>query len=140
LTVMDVLRRNSGHLALPPAGHEKLRGVYEQMAASIKNCVEAGVRLGLGADLMDSRFHPLQGWELSLRGEISAPLEVLRSATSVNAELLQMRDLLGCVKPGAYADLIVIAGDPTRDLAVFRDPRSLQLIMKGGEIVSGRLD
>ncbi|HEX7114498.1 MAG TPA: amidohydrolase family protein [Steroidobacter sp.] len=140
LTVMDVLRRNGEHLALPPAGREKLRGVYEQMAASIKNCVEAGVRLGLGADLMDSRFHPLQGWELSLRGEISAPLEVLRSATSVNAELLQMRDLLGCVKPGAYADLIVIAGDPTRDLTVFRDQRNLQLVMKGGEIMSERLD
>lgn len=139
LIVMDVLRRHSDHLGLPPAGREKLRGVYERMAESIKNCVEAGVRLGLGADLLDSRFHPLQGWELSLRGEISAPLDVLRSATSVNAELLQMPGLLGCIKPDAYADLLLIDGDPTRDLTLFRDARNLRLIMKAGEIVSDRL-
>lgn len=139
LIVMDVLRRHGDHLALPPAGREKLRGVYERMAESIKNCVEAGVRLGLGADLLDSRFHPLQGWELGMRGEISAPLDVLRSATSVNAELLQMPGLLGCIKPGAYADLLLVTGDPMRDLTLFRDPRNLQLIVKAGEIVSDQL-
>jgi imidazolonepropionase-like amidohydrolase len=140
LTVMDVLRRHGEQLALPPAGREKLRGVYERMAESIQTCVEHGVRLGLGADLLDSRFHPLQGWELGMRAEISAPIEVLRSATSVNAELLQMQGVLGCIKPDAYADLLLVNGDPTRDPLLFRRPEeNLALIVKAGEIVISRL-
>jgi imidazolonepropionase-like amidohydrolase len=140
LIVMDVLRRHAEQLSLPAAGHQKLRGVYERMAESIRICAENGVRLGLGADLLDTRFHPLQGWELGMRAEITPPLEVLRSATSINAEILQMQGRLGCIKPGAYADLLLVEGDPLRDLRLFREPeRHLSLIMKAGEMVVSRL-
>jgi len=140
LTVMDVLQRHERELALPAASHEKLQGMFQRMAESIQICVQHGVRLGLGADLLDSRFHPMQGWELALRGEISPPLEVLRSATSINAEILQMRGQLGCIQPGAYADLLVVDGDPLRGLDMFRQPETaLRLIMKAGELVVDRL-
>jgi len=139
LTVMDVLRRHERDLALPAASHDKLRGTFERMAESIQVCARHGVRLGLGADLLDSRFHPLQGWELALRGEISPPLEVLRSATSINAEILQMGGQLGCIQPGAHADLLLVEGDPLRGLDMFREPeKALRLVMKAGDIVVDR--
>jgi imidazolonepropionase-like amidohydrolase len=73
---------------------------------------------------------------LRLRGEVSAPIEVLRSATSVNADLLQCSGHLGCIREGALADLIVLNFDPLRSLEPFADAeRNIVLVMKGGEIV-----
>jgi imidazolonepropionase-like amidohydrolase len=110
------------------------------MAESIRICAEHRVKLGLGADLLDTRFHQMQGWELSVRGEINSPLQVLRSATSINAVLLQMERLLGCIRPGGYGDLLLINGDPTRDLRLFRKPDAApRLIMKGGTLIANRL-
>ena len=56
------------------------------------------------------------------------------------AELLQMEGQLGCIKAGAYADLLVVEGDPLKDLNVFRDPmQQIPLVMKGGVVVRNRM-
>jgi imidazolonepropionase-like amidohydrolase len=116
-----------------PASLEKIKGIYEGMLKSIEVCARAGVKLGLGSDLLDHTFHATQGVELALRGEVGRPIDVLRSATSINAELLQMSGELGCVRPGAFADLIVLNGDPLHSLELFRDPqKNMPLVMKGG--------
>lgn len=140
LTVTDVIRRNGADLNLPPMSVKKIEGLYERILQSISACARAGVKLGLGSDLLGSRFHRLQGMELVLRSEVSSALEVLRSATSVNAELLQQQGQLGCIKPGALADLIVLDFDPFRSLAPFADPeRNIPLVMKGGQFVRNAL-
>jgi imidazolonepropionase-like amidohydrolase len=59
-------------------------------------------------------------------------MEVLLSATKVNAELFRMSDRIGSVEPGKYADLLVVAGNPLRNLRVFQNQDNLKLIMKGG--------
>jgi imidazolonepropionase-like amidohydrolase len=82
----------------------------------------------------------MQGGELALRAEMSSPLDVLRSATSINAEILRKSGELGCIKPGAYADLLLVNGDPLADLSLFSRPeQSLALIMKGGRVVKHAL-
>ena len=53
-------------------------------------------------------------------------------ATKVNAALFRMSDRIGTVEPGKYADLIVVAGDPLRNLRVFQIQDNLKVIMKGG--------
>ena len=71
-----------------------------------------------------------------MRGEISAPIEVLRSATSIGAEILQKSGELGCIRPGAFADILVLQGNPFADLGLFEDAeRNLAMIMKGGNVV-----
>jgi imidazolonepropionase-like amidohydrolase len=63
-----------------------------------------------------------------------SPLEVLRSATLVNARLLRQEGLLGVIHPGAFADLLVVDGNPLRDLGVLQDQGAhLRAIMKGGK-------
>ena len=63
-----------------------------------------------------------------------SPLEVIRSATLVNARLLRREGLLGAIRPGALADLLVVDGNPLRDLGVFQHQGAhLKAIMKGGE-------
>jgi len=57
-------------------------------------------------------------------------LEAVRAATSGNAAILDL-DAVGVVKPGALADLIAVAGDPTADISALR---KVVLVMKGGRL------
>ena len=75
------------------------------------------------------------------RAEAQPPVDVLRSATRINAELLQRPQELGVIAPGAYADLLLVDGDPLRDLERLGEQgKYLDLICRGGEIVVNRLD
>jgi imidazolonepropionase-like amidohydrolase len=95
------------------------------------------VRTGFGTDLIG----PLdrhQCLEFSLRAEVLSPFEILRSATSVNAEILGAGKRLGRVAEGYVADLIVVDGDPLRDVSLFReDGRHVPFVMKGGTLLKG---
>ena len=125
-------------LGLPPSALDKVKEVQESALRALETNVRAGVKLGLGADLHGHRFHKRQGFELVLRGEVQPPIDVLRSATSINADLLQSTGQIGTVAPGAYADLILVDGEPLDDLSVFVEPETyLTMIMKGGRIVRG---
>jgi imidazolonepropionase-like amidohydrolase len=56
------------------------------------------------------------------------------------ARLLGEEDRLGRIVPGAWADLLVLDGDPLTDLGVLTDPDThLKLIMQGGEVKADRL-
>jgi len=141
LTVTDVLRTHADELNLPPMSIEKISSLYDRILRAIETCTRAGVKIVLGADLLGSTYHPLQGMELKLRGEVNSPIEVLRSATSVNAELLQQEGKLGCIRPDAWADLIVLDFDPLKDLEPFAHPeQNIPLVMKGGEVVRSSLN
>lgn len=70
------------------------------------------------------------------------PAEILRQATSTNAELLQLSGLrspyqgrLGVIEEGAYADLLLVDGDPIADIDLLTDPeRNFLIIMKDGRV------
>jgi imidazolonepropionase-like amidohydrolase len=59
------------------------------------------------------------------------PMDAIRSATSVNARVLGMEDLIGAIAPGLLADIIAVDADPLRDIAALRDVR---FVMKGGVV------
>lgn len=143
LSVVDLMLKHAAdlkHLMTQPEKLAFLKTVYRVMLESIERCRRAGVRLGLGTDLLGLDFHPHQCGELELRGEVEQPVDVLRSATSINAEIVQHSGLLGCIKPQAYADLIVVDGNPLQDLGVFRRPlETIPVIVKNGEIIRNRL-
>ena len=63
------------------------------------------------------------------------PLEAIRCATLWGAELMRMADRIGSVQAGKLADLVVVDGDPVRDIAVLQDRRRLS-VMKGGRFVT----
>jgi imidazolonepropionase-like amidohydrolase len=62
------------------------------------------------------------------------PMEVLLSATKVNAELFRMSDKIGSVEPGKYADLVVFEGNLLKNLRVLQNQDNLKVIMKGGRV------
>jgi imidazolonepropionase-like amidohydrolase len=111
---------------------DKIAQVREVGMRSIEICRDAGVNIGFGTDLLGSLQH-WQSREFVIRGEVLSPIEILRSATSMNAALLQRRGELGCVAPGALADLIVVKGDPTRDIGILARPEeNLLAVIKDG--------
>jgi imidazolonepropionase-like amidohydrolase len=93
------------------------------------------VKLGYGTDLLGS-LYMRQCREFTLRREVFSPLELLRQATSLNAEMMMLEGKIGCVKPGAFADLIVVDGDPLKDIGLLaKDGKKLTTIVRAGEVV-----
>jgi len=100
---------------------------------------KAGVKIGYGTDLLGTTTDR-QCREFVIRREVFKPVELLRQATSDNAALMMMEGRIGCVKAGAFADLIVVDGDPLKDInLVAADGKKLSLIMRDGELVKNRL-
>ncbi|MBV9750244.1 MAG: amidohydrolase family protein [Acetobacteraceae bacterium] len=92
--------------------------------------------------LFDAKLTTRQGAQLAKMVRWYTPVEVLRTATSTNAELLAMSGprnpypgKLGVVEEGALADLLVVDGDPLADIKLVADPdRKFLVIMKDGRI------
>jgi imidazolonepropionase-like amidohydrolase len=85
-------------------------------------------------------MHQYQSRELRMRAEVMPALEVIRSATSVAAKLVRMDGLLGTVAAGAYADLLVVDGDPLEDIGLLAEPEThVRMVMKAGRIHSDKL-
>ncbi|MFN6979085.1 MAG: amidohydrolase family protein [Gemmobacter sp.] len=140
LSAGALIGANAAALGLPAGTADKVRAVNRRTLEAVEACAAAGVKLGLGCDLHGDAFLQTQGRELMLRGEVQRPVEVLRSATSVNAEIVQMEGQLGVIAPGALADMIVTDGDPLRDLSVFEhSARTVRLVMLDGRIARDRM-
>jgi imidazolonepropionase-like amidohydrolase len=121
-------------LNFPEVSLRKLGDVLDAGLRAIEIALAAGVKVGLGTDLL-GETHSAQSKELVLRAKIQSNLDVLRSATIINAELLQQAGKLGVLKPGAYADLLIVNGNPLDDLGLLSGQgERLELIMRGGTV------
>jgi imidazolonepropionase-like amidohydrolase len=71
---------------------------------------------------------------------VQKPIDVIRSATSNAAELFDMTGQIGVIAPGAYADMLVVDGDPLADINLLQEQgKHLDVIMKAGAFVVNRL-
>ena len=102
----------------------------ERKRASFRAALAAGVTICFGGDV--GVFpHGQNVRELEDMVEYGmSPLAALRSATTVNAKVFRLDDRLGRIAPGCLADLVAVAGDPTRDIATLEHVR---LVMKNGQ-------
>ncbi len=89
--------------------------VLEGGLRSLEVCREAGVPVGFGSDLLGP-LQEDQSLEFLHRAEVLTPLEVIRQATLVGAQIVRREGELGIIEPGAVADLLVVDGDPLADL------------------------
>lgn len=137
LVIYHSLESYGKSLGAPQTMLDKLTEVKSKGLDAIETCIDAGVKLGLGTDLLgDLHAHQLE--ELKIRSQIQSPFEVLHSATAVNAEIVQKSTELGCIKEGAYADLLIVDGNPLEDLSlIYDDLKSVPHIFKGGVEVGG---
>jgi imidazolonepropionase-like amidohydrolase len=96
--------------------------------------VKAGVKIAFGTD---SGIYPhgMNAKNLAFHVRFGqTPMEAIRSATLTSAELMGWDDRVGSLRPGRFADLIAVDGDPLDDITVLED---IPFVMKGGEVVKG---
>lgn len=99
---------------------------------SLEICRNAGVPIAFGSDLL-GQLQVDQSREFALRSQVMSPIEILRSATVVGAQVLRQEGKLGCIAPDAHADLLLVDGDPLADLGVLAGQgERLAMIVKGG--------
>jgi len=114
------------------AMHAKLERVRERGVEAIRLARSEGVPVAFGTDLL-GRMHDRQSIEFALRAGAQAPAEILQGATSVAAQVLGEAGRLGVIGRGAAADLLVLAADPTKDLACLSAPKEgILAVMQAG--------
>jgi imidazolonepropionase-like amidohydrolase len=139
LVAYDALKRRGPDYGLSSYSLAKNELVLEAGLRSLEICRAAGVKIGFGSDLL-GQLQTDHCTEFTLRAGAMSPQEIIRSATLVNAEIVRQEGKLGELIPGAFADLLVVDGDPYRDLGVFRsDGGRLDAIMANGTFVRNRL-
>ncbi len=139
LVAYDGLQRRGPQYGLTPYSLEKNKIVLEAGLRSLELCRAAGVRIGFGTDLL-GQLQDDQCREFLIRSEVMTPQEIIHSATIVNAEIVQRPGQIGELVPGAYADLLVLDGDPYADLGVLQDQGArMAAIMKGGRFYKNQL-
>lgn len=127
-----------------PLGRAKQEMVARGTEAAFEFATRFGIRTAFGTDTLGSAaLAARQGAQLAKLQRWLSPAEVLRMATSTNAELLALSGprspyagRLGVVDEGAIADLILVDGDPLQDLELIGRPdTAFVVIVKGGEVV-----
>jgi imidazolonepropionase-like amidohydrolase len=113
-----------------PARDKEPQRITEKKA-SFRKALESGVIIGMGGDV-GVYAHGDNAREMILMQDYGmSAINVLRSATSVNAIILGVKDKVGSLKVGLLADLIIVDGDPSKDI---RQVKKVTMVMKGGII------
>ncbi len=139
LVTYEALSSEGAALGLPPDSVAKIDDVRLRSPRSLEILLEAGVPMAYGTDLLGD-LHRHQSDEFVIRGRILAPIEVIRSTTCHAANLIGMTGKIGCIAPGAFADLILVDGNPLEDLALLTGQgRHMPVIMKAGAFVKNEI-
>jgi imidazolonepropionase-like amidohydrolase len=109
----------------------------EAQREGFEKCVKAGVRIAFGTD---SGVYPhgrnaKQFSYMVRHGQ--TPIDAIRSATTVAAELLGWTDRVGSTRPGTYADLVAVNGDPLAEISMLE---KVDFVMKGGEVIKASFE
>lgn len=138
LVVYEQIAELGRQWGFPVESLTKLDQVRAAGERAVRIALDAGVRLGFGTDLL-GETQSAQSREFALRGAAQPPLDVLRSATVVNAELLGRAGDLGTLQPGSAADVILVSGNPLADLSVLVEHETtVRLVIRAGEILLER--
>ncbi len=135
MVVIFALVEMGKELGFPAVSLEKAEYAYKEALSGMDKMRRAGVKIGFGTDLLGSTYVQ-ECREFTIRSEVFSPLELLRQATSINAEMMMQQGKLGCIAPGAHADLLLVDGDPLQDISlVAADGKKLRVIVRGGDLV-----
>jgi imidazolonepropionase-like amidohydrolase len=150
LSVQPLLDDEDGFSFDDPVSQQKWIDVTNGTDFTYTTAKEVGVKTAFGTDILfDPVLAERQGAFLAKLQRWYTPFEVLRMATSTNAELLALAGPrhpyqagpLGVIEEGAYADLILVDGNPLQDIDLVADPHAnFDLIMKDGVIYKNEID
>jgi len=139
MVILYTLVEQGRQLGFPAESQAKAEQVMQTGLQGLESMRRAGVKIAYGSDLLGT-LHVYESREFEIRREVFTPLEILRQATSIGAEMMMQEGKLGCIAPGAWADLIVVDGDPLADISLLAaGGRHLPVIVRAGEVVKNTL-
>ncbi len=122
---------NMDRMHAPDYLKAKMKMVIQSSESNIRKAIAAGVKIGMGTDAAVYP-HGLNAHELAVYVKLGmTPIEAIRTATVNDADLLGWSDKVGTIEPNKWADIIAVAGDPTKDVTVLQN---VKFVMKGGEV------
>ena len=133
--------------AFGQASYLKWKSVNEGLKTSIKFAKKYKIKFAFGTDLWGDEL-PRLTTEFTARKAYFSDAEILRQATSINGELLKLtgelnpypEGPLGVIAEGAYADILLVEGNPLENIELLTDPeKNIRLIMKDGVIYKNTL-
>jgi len=134
LVTYEALASEGAQYGLGEESVAKIADVREAGLRSLEIYRDAGVKMGFGSDLLGPSQR-LQSDEFRIRSEVLGNKAALLAATTTAAEVLGLPDKLGCIAPGAWADMIVVDGNPLADIScMLGQGERIPLVMKCGEI------
>ena len=114
----------------------KAEAVLKQTVEGVTKAYNNKLKMGFGTDQgITGLFHGENGLEFELRKNLIQMdnLEIIKQATIYSAEIMGIDHMLGSIKVGKVADLVVIDGDPLSDISVLRN--GIHTVIKSGEVV-----
>lgn len=139
LVTYHALAAEGPQYGLPEDSHAKVSDVLDRGLAALETAHRQNVQIVFGTDLLGG-MHRHQLDEFRIRAEVQPPIDVLRAATVTAARLVGLESKVGHIAPGAWADLLVVDGNPVEDITVLTVPdKHLKLVMKAGVVVRDQL-
>ena len=139
LSTYAALAAEGQRLGWSAAMIDKLASVRSRGIEAVRIARAEGVPVVFGTDLL-GHMHTRQSGEFALRCAAMPPVEALQSATITAARLMGQEAHIGQLVPGAWADLLVVDGDPTQGLEMLAEPeQGIRLLMQAGRVVRNRL-
>lgn len=129
-----------GHLVGVPTGlRDACAKMLEKSADSYSRAYKAGVRFGMGAE-SGFGITPIGEWharEIVLIAQYTgmSNVEAIQTATSTAALTVGLAGKVGILAPGMLADILVVDGDPARDLKVLERRECIEVVIKDGRVL-----
>jgi imidazolonepropionase-like amidohydrolase len=140
LVVYEALKSEGKALGFPPESLQKIDDVRLKSPKSLEVMYASGVKMAYGTDLLGD-LHRHQSEEFVIRGRVLPPIEVIRATTLYAAELIGLVGKIGSIEKDAFADLVVVDGDPLADLSLLAGQgRHMPIIMKDGVFIKNELN
>jgi imidazolonepropionase-like amidohydrolase len=117
------------------------RPIYKQMIDHQRKAfakgVKAGIKIAFGTDVGGFSWDVNQAVEFSRMVDAGMqPMQAIKAATSMAAELLDMKGKLGEISPGALADIVAVPGDPLQDITALEH---VGFVMKDGKVYKNEI-
>ena len=136
LHVVEPILAPGNPLRIPEQNLAKARVVQVRMREAFRTAMKVGVKIAFGTDV-GVFTHGTQAKEFKIYTDLGmTPMQAIQSSTTSAADLMSWSGKVGVVAKGAYADMVAVSGDPTKDIT---ELERVKWVMKGGKVYKDAL-
>jgi len=134
LVTYEMISRMGKSLGIPDNNVRKINEARDRGLEALAIAKKLGLKIASGSDLLGP-MQRYKGMELELKARVLGPMGAIVATTKTNAELLKKEKDLGTIEAGKLADLILVQGDPLKDITILQQyQEKITLIIQGGRV------